>query len=227
MLSLRVAVPRERLSDITAILSSGDGIANVVDLGADLLSGDRVITAEVEPEAADALLKRLAAAGIATEDARLYELTETGAAGHPAKLVELADKDSLVWAAVEEQAHRVSTIRPSYIAYMVVAGIVAAIGILQKQSILIVGAMALSPDLGPVSAACVGVAGRNLRLLLKAALSLLAGLGSGAVGAACLTAAARGLGTLGDSFQLNEGGLGALATVNGWSAVVALAAGVA
>ena len=40
-------------------------------------------------------------------------------------------------------------------------------GILDRNTILIVGAMAVAPDLLPIVAACVGVAGRRPRLFAR------------------------------------------------------------
>ena len=47
---------------------------------------------------------------------------------------------------------------------MIVAGVIAAYGVIEVNSILIVGAMAVSPDVLPVAAACVGLVSRRHRL---------------------------------------------------------------
>ena len=42
-----------------------------------------------------------------------------------------------------------------YLVFMIVAGVIAAFGVINVNAILIVGAMAVSPDTLPVAAACV------------------------------------------------------------------------
>jgi hypothetical protein len=44
-----------------------------------------------------------------------------------------------------------------YLALINVAGVIAALGVIESSSILIVGAMAVSPDLLPICATCVGM----------------------------------------------------------------------
>ena len=44
-----------------------------------------------------------------------------------------------------------------YLVFMVAAGVIAAFGVIEANEILIVGAMAVSPDLLPITAACVGL----------------------------------------------------------------------
>ena len=60
---------------------------------------------------------------------------------------------------------------------MVVAGVIAAFGVIERSTILIVGAMAVSPDLLPMSAACVALVARRPRLFGRAFGTLAPGLG--------------------------------------------------
>ncbi len=64
---------------------------------------------------------------------------------------------SLIWADVLGQARANARPVARYLVFMVVAGVIAAYGVIEVNSILIVGAMAVSPDMLPVAAACVGV----------------------------------------------------------------------
>ena len=63
---------------------------------------------------------------------------------------------------------------------MAAAGVVAGVGVLDGSSILVVGAMALSPDLLPISAAAVGLVERRWVLAGRATLTLCIGLGMAA-----------------------------------------------
>ena len=50
-----------------------------------------------------------------------------------------------------------------YLAFMFVAGVIACYGVIDANVILIVGAMAVSPDLLPITAIAVGIVGRRPR----------------------------------------------------------------
>ena len=63
-----------------------------------------------------------------------------------------------------------------YLALMAVAGVLGALGVITDNPILVVGAMAVSPDLLPICAACVGFVARRARLVRRALGTLLLGI---------------------------------------------------
>ena len=93
------------------------------------------------------MLDFLLSRGVEPEDITLARLDEIGpiAPGH-------ADS-SLIWADVLGQARRNARPVARYLVFMIVAGVIAAFGVIEVNSILIVGAMAVSPDVLPVTAA--------------------------------------------------------------------------
>ena len=106
-------------------------------------SGHALLTAEVHPESADPVLEFLLSSGVAEDDialARLDEIAPVGSA-HPAT--------SLIWADVLGQARRNARPVALYLAFTIAAGVIAAFGVIEVNSILIVGAMAVSPDMLP------------------------------------------------------------------------------
>jgi uncharacterized membrane protein len=50
----------------------------------------------------------------------------------------------------------------TYLTFMVVAMLIASIGVLLDQPILIVGAMVVGPEFGPLVALCVSIVARRL-----------------------------------------------------------------
>ena len=58
---------------------------------------------------------------------------------------------------------------------MAVAGVIACYGVVDANPILIVGAMAVSPDLLPITAAAVGLVGRSRPLVVKGLMTLTVG----------------------------------------------------
>ena len=69
---------------------------------------------------------------------------------------------------------------------MAVAGVIACYGVVDANPILIVGAMAVSPDLLPITATAVGLVGRSGRLVARALLSLTVGMAVASAFAASL-----------------------------------------
>ena len=85
----------------------------------------------------------------------------------------------LIEADVLGQARQNSRPVARFLAFMIVAGVIAAFGVIDGNQTLIVGAMAVSPDILPVTAACIGrsraAAGS---LAARAFLTVVVGLGA-------------------------------------------------
>jgi uncharacterized hydrophobic protein (TIGR00271 family) len=108
------------------------------------------------------------------------------------------------------------------------AGVIACYGVIDTNVILIVGAMAVSPDLLPITAIGVGLVGRRPALAAQALLTLALGLAIASVAATIFALAQDRLDLLPSGFDLQESGvLGNLTTVNNETIAVALTAGVA
>ena len=132
-----------------------------------------------------------------------------------------------IWSEVLGEARAQSRIVARYLAFMLIAGTIAAFGVLNGNSILIVGAMAVSPDLLPLTAACVGVVGRRVRLASRAVGTLAVGLALASAASFTVVTVLRAFGLLGAEIDLNGPGAFAPPAVNASTFVVAFAAGVA
>ena len=133
-----------------------------------------------------------------------------------------------MWAEVTGRAAEHARTAMLYVLFMGAAGVVAGVGVLDGSSILVVGAMALSPDLLPISAAAVGLVEHRWTLAGRAALTLVAGLGIAAATAAGVTVLLRIFGRIDRGLEIADTALGPSLTEIGPGAVfVALAAGMA
>jgi uncharacterized hydrophobic protein (TIGR00271 family) len=99
--------------------------------------------------------------------------------------------------------------------------------VINVNGILIVGAMAISPDALPIAAACIGLVSRRFALAGRALATLALGLGATALAAWILTLVLDVLGQLPSGFQVGESALSGLTSVNATTIGVAAAAGVA
>jgi uncharacterized hydrophobic protein (TIGR00271 family) len=114
-----------------------------------------------------------------------------------------------------------------YLALMTVAGVLGAIGVITDNPILVVGAMAVSPDILPICAACVGIVAGRLPLARRAVGTLLLGILLTWAVAAGLAWALQAVDILSPGFQVHEEGLHGLQSIDYSTILVALAAGVA
>jgi uncharacterized hydrophobic protein (TIGR00271 family) len=135
----------------------------------DSRGGTGLVTADVRPEAADTALTSLGRLGIPADDIALVRLDAIGPAA-------TAEPTILVWADVLGQAQVQARAPARYLVLMAVAGVIAGLAVVNKSSVLIVGAMAISPDLLPVTAACTGLVLRRWRLVRRGLGTLIGGL---------------------------------------------------
>jgi uncharacterized hydrophobic protein (TIGR00271 family) len=223
MLHLRVfgAAPvMERVAESIAALP---GAAHVVRADAGNGDGQALVTADVDPDAADAALHALSALGVPAEDVWLLRLEGL----QPGRRGRRNRSSAVVWADLLGQAGEQARPVARFLILMAVAGVIAAYGVFYSNGILVVGAMAVSPDFLPLAATCIGLVARRPRLVARAFWTLTAGLATTGVSAFVLTILLNSLNLLPSSFEVGENGLAGLTSVNSSTFGVALVAGVA
>jgi uncharacterized hydrophobic protein (TIGR00271 family) len=197
------------------------GEARNVAIARGVRPGHALLTAVVVVESADAVLELLGRYSVPAEDIKLARLDEIG------PIEEGRTAGSLIWADVLGQARANARPVARYLVFLIAAGVIAGFGVLQANTILIVGAMAVSPDLLPITAACVGLASRRGRLFLRAIATLAIGMGAACLAAGVLSRCLGLLDLLPPGFVVGEAALTGLTTINVSTIGVALAAGVA
>jgi uncharacterized hydrophobic protein (TIGR00271 family) len=86
-----------------------------------------------------------------------------------------AAADAVVWEEVTARTSEESTLSASFLAFMTLAMLIASVGIYLDSPILIVGAMVVGPEFGPIAAFCVAVVQRRGTLAARSATALLVG----------------------------------------------------
>jgi uncharacterized hydrophobic protein (TIGR00271 family) len=69
--------------------------------------------------------------------------------------------DAVVWEDLEQSAGEEIRLSVTYLCFMIVASMIAGIGVMLDQPILIVGAMVVGPEFGPLVALCIGIVTRR------------------------------------------------------------------
>jgi uncharacterized hydrophobic protein (TIGR00271 family) len=223
MLHLRVFGAAPVMERVAETVAAMPGAEHVVRTNAGSADGQALVTADVEPDAADAALQALTALGVPADDVWLLRLEGL----QPGRRGRRGESSAVVWADLLGQAGEQARPVARFLVLMAVAGVIAAYGVFYSNSILIVGAMAVSPDFLPIAATCIGLVAQRPRLVGRALWTLTAGLGTAGLFAGVLTVLLDALNLLPSSFQLGENGLAGLTTINSSTIVVALVAGVA
>ncbi|MBA3780594.1 MAG: DUF389 domain-containing protein [Nocardioides sp.] len=90
---------------------------------------------------------------------------EANTPGHP--------DDAVIWEAVEAKAYDGAVPTLSFLIFLVLAVVLAAIAVVTDSSVLVIGAMVVGPEFSAIGSACAGIAlgrwplvGRSLRLLV-------------------------------------------------------------
>ena len=224
MLRLRVTAPEGLEQKLVGELGGITGVHRVTD-DIDLLNGGKVLTADLAPSAADAVMDRLNGLGVDPEDYVIVREELVAPRMGPGSAVE--PEDGFAWIEVLGEARANARPVARYVVLMAVAGLIAGLGVTTNNTILIVGAMAVSPDLLPICATCVGLVGKRLSLASRAFGTLILGMV-----VVMLVSTLIGLGVelvLQPENPAKDylGGLGNLATVDYATVLIALGAGVA
>jgi uncharacterized hydrophobic protein (TIGR00271 family) len=178
------------------------------------------VTADLQSGSADRALASLETLGVPPDDIALVRLDTIGPGAAAGEVT------GLVWADILGQARARAQTTARYVVLMASAGVIGGLAVINDSPTLIVGAMAISPDLLPVTAACTGLVFRRRRLLVRGLAALIVGL---AVVGAVATLVALGLDRLDAmpaGFSLHEFSA-AQTHVNATTILVALTAGIA
>ena len=179
IVQLRICVPEELSAVALQACQEQMGTAETAFFpGASVAPKGDVIEVQAAREAVEELLEKLhilkvqevGSIVIATPElvlSRRAEKAESSAPGDGA--------DAMIWDEVSHQTGEDSRLTWSYLAFLVLATQLAAIGIVTNSTIAIVGAMAVGPEFGPLAALAVALARRQWALGRRAAVALAVG----------------------------------------------------
>ncbi len=204
MIHLRIVARGGKTDGALELLEGSQSVCNVVLLAGTARdpTGD-VILADVAREDASVVISDLKELGIARDgaitleeiDTQISDLAER-AVGHARG----APADAVVWEEVEARTSENVELSATFVAFMLIATLLAAVGIYQDSPILIVGAMVVGPEFGPLAGFCVAAVNKRRDLALRSGLALAVGFPLGIAGVYLATLAFRAIGLFEDSF---------------------------
>jgi uncharacterized hydrophobic protein (TIGR00271 family) len=232
LLQLRVTVPPDRTDRVRELFEDDPGTAHLAVLpGASVSPAGDLVLADVARESADGLVSALRELDVHRDGAIAITSVDAAVSSAARKAEERAPgdaADAVVWEQVVRTTDADSALSVSYLAFLSIATMLAAIAIINDSAILTIGAMVLGPEFVPLAGLAVAAVQRRPLHARRAAVTLVLGFVVAIALAACLTLVGRALG------WFDTGLLGADRPQTGfithpdkWSLVVAVLAGVA
>nr|WP_239086621.1 DUF389 domain-containing protein [Streptomyces parvus] len=176
---LRLIVPADTTDEVVALLGSTVGTAHLVVLpGAARSPAGDVVMCDVAREAGDELITALRRLGIDRTGAISLENLDLTLSEHADKAEAEAPGDSadaVLWEELTEATHEESTFSVTYVSFLALATMLAACGVMLDNAVLIVGAMAVGPEFGPLAGISTAVVQRAPRLVARSLWALIGG----------------------------------------------------
>ncbi|MET9496259.1 DUF389 domain-containing protein [Streptomyces sp. NPDC006552] len=179
MLHLRLITPADKTDAVVRLIESTVGTTHLAVLpGAARAPAGDVVLCDAAREAGDELIDGLRGLGIdevgsiAVEHIGLSLSRRADRAEHEAPG---EGADAVLWEQLSDTTHEESTLTVTYVAFLVIATMIAACGVVLDNAILIVGAMAVGPEFGPLAGVCTALVQRAPRLALRSLVALLVG----------------------------------------------------
>ena len=199
MIHLRVVAPERCAHQALEILEASPAVVNIVHLhGAARKPEGDVILCDVAREDASVILGDLRELGIHHDGSIAVEMIDTAmsdAARQAEEAAPGAPSDAVVWEEVEERTSESAELSLSFLGFMVISMLIAAVGVALGQPTLIIGAMVVGPEFGPIAGFCVALVARRPELARRSIMALAVGfpLGMAVVYLATLLAQATGV----------------------------------
>jgi uncharacterized hydrophobic protein (TIGR00271 family) len=179
VLHLRVIVPADRTDDIVRLVEGRVGCTHLAVLpGAARDPAGDIVMFDAAREAGDEVIAELrsmglddvGAIGVENVDLMLSKRAEEAEKEAPGEAA-----DAVLWEQLSDATREESTLSVTYIAFLALATMIAACGVVLDNAILIVGAMAVGPEFGPLAGICTALVRRAPSLAWRSLVALLVG----------------------------------------------------
>jgi uncharacterized hydrophobic protein (TIGR00271 family) len=200
LVHLRVVCPPALAPAVLELLTDRPGVVAITQAipGHDS-TGHAEVRADLARECANDTLVELRNLGI-TESGMVTLNPIDTAIGYLARKAEDdapgEGADALIWDELASRTGEESQLTWTFLAFMVLATLLASIGIVTDSPITIVGAMVLGPEFGPLAGLAVGLVRKRRGIARRAAMALLVGFPTAIVVTCLLTLVLRATGLI-------------------------------
>jgi len=179
MLTVRVTAPHELARELCDRLRDEPTVSDIVYVPAATVDGHGdLLHFQLARENANNVMRMLRHAGVPAQGSIVVSepivvvsdaaaAAERAAPGHPA--------DGVLWAQLADRSREDARPSWSFFAFLVLATLIAGIGRLLDQPILIIGAMVVGPEFAPLAAICYAVVRRKRGIVGMASVTLFGG----------------------------------------------------
>lgn len=232
MLSVRVSVSAELADAAEQILRDGPSLVTLSRFrGASVDPEGDVLVALLERDAVNDVVTQLNDLGVPQHGTILIQDPGTWVSARALEVERASpDSDNVVWPEVVEQAYQQSKVTPMFLAFMVMATLLAAIAVITNSPILVIGGMVLGPEFMAVISLGLALVRRRPSLFRRASVTLIVGFTISILATMLFVQIARMVGLISDrDIYAPRPDVAFIYTPNWWSlivAVIAAAAGV-
>jgi uncharacterized hydrophobic protein (TIGR00271 family) len=179
MTHLRILVPKDLAQRVLDLLCAAPAVASVVHLpGAAKKPAGDVILCDVAREEASVILSALKELDIDARGSISVEEVDSSISDASVAAEEAAEgmpSDAVVWEEVEARTSEDTELGAAFLAFMCIATLIAAVGVMTDQPVLIIGAMVVGPEFGPLAGFAVALVELKKDLAVKSFLALAVG----------------------------------------------------
>ncbi|MEI6362152.1 MAG: DUF389 domain-containing protein [Actinomycetes bacterium] len=233
MITVRVTCPHALTESVVEVLRSTPNTSALVVMRDAVLSphGD-IVEVDVPREGANMVINALVELGVPGEGTiKVLEIpTWISDRGLRAEKAAPGDgADAVVWTEVIERSYDDSALTFTYLAFMTLATLLAAIAVATDSVILVIGAMVLGPEFVPIAALGLAMVRKRPTLFRRALRTLVIGFVVSIAAVALLSLIARwaGLVTAADVDTTGRVGTSFIYSPSVWSFIIAVIAGAA
>ncbi len=231
MLHIRVTSPTDLTDEVVRVATESTAAINMVLLHGVAQSppGD-VVEFDLAREAADGMLGCLRRLGLEQRGSitvQHIDLSLSSAADAAEEAAPGYEDEAVVWDELDARTESDARMSWVFLAFLALATQLVAIGVLLDQTVLVVGAMVLGPEFGPLAAICFGALHANLHRISTAFRTLAIGFAAAILITTACAAVSRALGWINAGMLEDRPNTEFIVNPDRWSFIVAVLAGIA
>ena len=208
MVHFRIVAPPDCAERALELLTAFDSVLNVIHLESAAVKPDGdVILCDIAREDASVVIADLKELEIHKRGSIALEFIDSeisDAALAAEKAAPGLPSDAVIWEEVESRTSENTELSVSFVAFMLAAMQIAAVGIVTDQPVLIVGAMVVGPEFGPLAALCVALVQKRVDFARRSLTALAVGFPVGILGTFATALLLKELGLFDADFTLKE-----------------------
>jgi uncharacterized hydrophobic protein (TIGR00271 family) len=231
VLHLQLRVPAALTDQVVQLLCDDETVTNVAVVeGGYAKPAGTLVVADVAREGANPVVAALRELDLHHEGSIMISEPDTllsDAAEKAEKAAPGIPDDGIVWDVVENRVRKESVLSWAFLSFLTLATLIAGVGRLLDQPILIIGAMVVGPEFSPVAAICLALARPRPSILPGALTTLFGGFAIAVAVSAPLWFVAHAVGLATKAAAATGPQTDFIVQPDIWSFLIALLAGVA